>query len=96
MEQFNTIIARSQGRDLIGAIEQGNYTRGLSHRGRVVLTRGQAVIVVECANMTYSAVAEFATVAEAEAFARGERRGDAMFRAYVQADEERRRLDSGY
>ena len=59
-------------------------TRGLAHRGRLVVTTESHTFVFDAASTErYSDVTpvlEFDTIADAEAYARRERRGDGLFR----------------
>ena len=101
IDQFNAEIAKSDGQDLNGACAALGYTRGTTHRGRVVLT-GPAIIVAECASAwdPMQATREFTTVAEADAYVTGKRPSEQAtidrLRGHNEADAERRALDSGY
>lgn len=83
--------------DLNRAIAAIGGTRGLAHRGRLVVTTTTNVFVWNLeGNRSYSEVAivtEFATVAEAEAFARRERVGDAHFRRGAEAEAAQAAMD---
>lgn len=71
--------------------------RGVCHRGRLVVTAPSGVYVYDAANnnayASESVVTTFASVAEAEAYARRERIGDALFRAHAAAEREREQMD---
>lgn len=83
--------------DLNAAIAACGGARGLAHRGRLVVTVGEQVFVWDKeGNVPHAAVelvTEWPNVAEAEAFCRRERTGDAAFRRHAEAVAEREAMD---
>lgn len=92
---MNTLITALKNRNadtaggLDAAIADIGGTRGLSDRGRTVIITNDNVFVYDCSENIYwnpaKAVREFASVNDAEAYARRERVGEANFRAIVKA-----------
>jgi len=83
--------------NLDAAIAAIGGARGLCYRGRLVVTAPDAVFAYDAHNLdayaTEPVVYEFATVGDAEAFARRERTGDAQFRRAAAAVAEQANLD---
>jgi hypothetical protein len=98
-QQFNDAKPTSDNFDAVCA--QLGYTRGFTHRGRVVLT-GADILVAEydAVMWTFSAKRAFETVEAAEAYASGKRPEESAtlrrIAGTLQSDAERAKLDSGY
>ena len=90
MNKLTSALAATRDRDDIdAAIVAIGGTRGMSFRGRTVVSAGADTYVWDCdASLRFDpalGVKEFASIADAEMYARRERAGDAAFRDMVKA-----------